>query len=101
MGEVIQGVTDTYSNYSQIVYIVHSCYALCILPWLFMNKGRVREALRENKDMVKLTIYTSLLLFGIAWLWYVSLNQTLVAANNAIYQSQCVFCVLPFHNLPR
>ena len=91
MGELLQDVNLEYPKPSLLTYVVHSAYALVLLPWLVYRWGALRAALLPHAHMAKLALKVFPLMFAAAYFWYVSLAQTLVAANNAIYQTQCVF----------
>ena len=91
MGELLQDVNLEYPKPATLTFIVHSWYAVLLLPWVIIRRNTLRAAVNKNWMMIKLALALFPLMWLAAYLWYVSLRSTLVSANNAIYQSQCVF----------
>ena len=91
MGEMLQDVNVEYPKPAMLTFIVHSWYASLLIPWTIYRRNELKVTLLKHWTMVKLSLYLFPLMWLAAYLWYVSLRQTRVSANNAIYQSQCVF----------
>ena len=91
MGELLQDVNIEYPKPAMLTYIVHSWYTILLLPWVVIRRNNLKATVNKHWMMVKLSVGLFPLMWLAAYLWYVSLRQTLVSANNAIYQSQCVF----------
>ena len=91
MGEMLQDVNVEYPKPAMLTFIVHSWYASLLIPWTIIRRNELKVTLLKHWTMVKLSLYLFPLMWLAAYLWYVSLRQTRVSANNAIYQSQCVF----------
>eukprot|EP01084_Bolivina_argentea_P205924 351691_1 len=103
---IIQIYTDHYSKPFFIRYVALSFYALWIIPWYFIYKRSIKKLKMNNKSTNILsttqfikTLFFPAIIIGIlaffqGYLWYISLQYTMLAANNTIYQSQCVFVLL-------
>lgn len=91
MGELLQDVNLNYPKPAMLTYIIHSWYSVLLIPWVIIRRNKLKETINKHRVMVKLSVGLFPLMWLAAYLWYVSLKSTLVSANNAIYQSQCVF----------
>lgn len=107
MGEFIQGLQDGWRKPWFVTYVVHSGFAITLLPWFVLRARRTRRwpacadicarrAPAADADAVlpvsmrQLTLlgtFLSVLSAAAGFTWYLSLPETLVSANNAIYQS--------------
>ena len=94
MGELLQDVNIEYPKPAMLTFIVHSWYATLLIPLVIYHRKDLTAPINKHWTMIKLSLYLFPLMWLAAYLWYVSLRQTLVSANNAIYQSQCVFVYL-------
>jgi len=82
-------------------YLVVSTYSFCSLIALIMEHccGHRGKKEREGRSLFLRTLPWT---FGTAWgsmffagyMWYLSLRETMVALNNSLYQSQCIFVYL-------
>jgi drug/metabolite transporter (DMT)-like permease len=91
MGELLQDVNLGYPKPGFLTYLVHTCYGAALVPWCIYRRGEIKARLRANTAIFTLALKMFPLMWCAAYFWYVSLPRTLVSANNAIYQSQCVF----------
>eukprot|EP01084_Bolivina_argentea_P035177 65253_1 len=112
----MQYLTETgFKNLFFIQYINVSAYMIIIIPWYFIYKHqstKLQIQQTNNKSLNKSDhqqlasisdffqeIFVGGALIGTCqffqgYFWYLSLDHTVVAANNTIYQSQCVFVLL-------
>ena len=94
MGELLQDVNIQYPKPAMLTYVVHSWYTTLLIPLVIYRRDNLKAVVNKHWMMIKLAVGLFPLMWLAAYLWYVSLRQTLVSANNAIYQSQCVFVYL-------
>lgn len=98
MGELVQDIQEGYKKPSFICYMLHNGYLLHLfisfplIQIFFYLDGQklIPIKLVDFRDAVVLNI----MLYCSDYLWYLSLPRTLVAANNAMYQSMSVFVYL-------
>ena len=100
MGEVVNG--GAVPNFL-LAYIVHSSYVI-VLPLFLVCVGIDRRRAssgtsryRPTKRFVVTTVLVTPLLIAGGYTWYVSLQHTLVSANNAVFQryvSSNVNCII-------
>ena len=90
MGEVVNG--GAVPNFL-LAYIVHSSYVIVLPLYLVCvgidrrNSARHAAPHRPTKRFVVTTVLVTPLLVAGGYTWYVSLQHTLVSANNAVFQS--------------
>lgn len=95
MGELVQDVQDGYKKPYFIVYTLHCGFAIymaTLVPIIQIYRKC------KNQPMLSITMkdighatFLNLLLISSDYFWYLSLPRTVVAANNAMYQSMSLF----------
>jgi drug/metabolite transporter (DMT)-like permease len=94
MAELLQGLQVDYPKPWAITFAVHSGYALLLPVWLALRHRRLaagRELPVPPRVLARGAAAFAVLSAVIAATWYVSLPQTTVGVNNAVYQSQSAF----------
>jgi len=76
-----------------LTYIVHSFYALYLLPAYYLLRHKT-DVLPSTRQFIKRMGYMSVLLYVVSYTWYLSLPLTTVAVNTAIYQSASAVVLL-------
>jgi len=92
MGELIQDtLTTTYDHPYFVNWTLHCGYMvwLWVIPFHYCWYGCV--PLKITRYILMKAFGLNCMLLTADYLWYLSLKHTLVAANNAIYQSNCAF----------
>lgn len=135
MSELIQGLQDGWEKPWAVTWVIHSGYALCLIPWALLRwkrtgvlcsascgrRGGNKSGLPRDEAMgvsmqaplegtakvMPVPYRQMLILSGLlqilsafnGYTWYLSLNNTLASANNAIYQSAAalVFVISYFY----
>jgi len=95
MGELVQDVlTTTYDHPYFVIWTLHCGYIiwLWVIPFHYWCYGRI--PLKITCSVWKKAFGLNCMLITADYLWYLSLKHTLVAVNNAIYQSNCAFVYL-------
>jgi len=93
MGVVLQNFEPTYPQHYFTTWCVHNGFISSLLVWISLHifyyktpidylKGRLTD-----KRMLKITAAFSFLSLTGTCLWYYSLENTVLSANNAIYQT--------------
>ena len=91
MGELLQDLNTAYAKPAFLTYCTHSAYAIVLVPWFLWRGRKAPHIIRQRAATIKLSLIFLPILYGAAYFWFISLPLTLVSANNAIYQSSCVF----------
>ena len=97
MGLLLHDVIECYPKPAFVTYCVHSAYAICLLPWCcweWWNGRTLKRFPLMTKRIFWSAAALSLVAYAAAYFWYLSLPLTFVWANNAIYQSNCIWVYL-------
>ena len=93
MGVVLQDFEPIYPQHYFTTWCVHNGFISSLLVWLSLHifyydtpMDYIKERLLEVR-LLKITAAFSLLSLSGTCLWYYSLENTVLSANNAIYQT--------------
>eukprot|EP01084_Bolivina_argentea_P248386 415464_1 len=99
MSEFIPLLQSNYTKPYFLRYCVGSSYSIMIIVWFLLNKCKC--SVHISFDMIVRMFALSLLYNLPAYSWYLSLNATIAAINNTIYQSSiCVAYIFSVLLLP-
>ena len=92
MSELIQGLQVGWEKPFFILYVIHSGYAINLIPWAAFAVLRRKSHSTMNKyypmrSLIGFAFLLQLLAAWVGYTWYCSLPSTLASANNAVYQS--------------
>lgn len=95
MSIVLKGMETTYHQSFFISYVCRTSYIVCIPIWWILKTatGRKHDALPRWPGHLFVFLMSFIGIWGI-FAWYVSLEMTDIAFNNAIYQTTAVFVYL-------
>jgi drug/metabolite transporter (DMT)-like permease len=105
MSQLVQGLQQGWNMPWFITYTFNTCYGIGIVPWAVLRFRRTgslcisgaewRDEVRPYAVPTRQLIYLGLLIQFLSacngFTWYLSLPNTLLAANNSIYQSSSAF----------
>ena len=93
MGVVLQDFQQLYPQHYFTTWCVHNGFLTSLLVWLglqvfyFETPSEEIKARLSDKRILKITASFSVLSITGTCLWYYSLENTVLSANNAIYQT--------------
>eukprot|EP01084_Bolivina_argentea_P212411 361076_1 len=88
MSELIPKLSSNYRKAYFLRYCVGSTYSISLLPWLLFNYKNIQCSFNNiSPNMIRSAFILSLVYNLPAYSWYLSLNATIAALNNTIFQS--------------